>query len=101
MLSSTPAWRNSIERALAIHQKAFCQFQSKRPKEHHTGKPGGELRPLWVKSRHVQCKPPCPLHPRKRTRALQLAMSAKGQKRTFVATKLPATAILAHLVDEA
>src|SRR4029079_12216105 len=54
-----------------------------------------------VKSRHVQCKPPCPLHPRKRTRALQLAMSAKGQKRTFVATKLPATAILAHLVDEA
>jgi hypothetical protein len=23
--------------------------------------------PLWVKSRHLQCKPSCPLYPRKRT----------------------------------
>src|SRR5262245_51728011 len=26
--------------------------------------------PLWVKSRHVQCKRPCPLYPRKQTYAV-------------------------------
>ena len=28
--------------------------------------------PLWVKSRHVQCKRPCPLYPQKRTCAVHL-----------------------------
>jgi hypothetical protein len=37
---------------------------------------------LWVKSRHVRCKRSCPLYPQKRTRAVQLEMSAMGQKRT-------------------
>ena len=32
--------------------------------------------PLWVKSRHLQCKRSCPLHPQKRTCAVQLGMSA-------------------------
>src|SRR5262249_39772254 len=35
--------------------------------------------PLWVKSRHVRRKKPCPLYPRKRTCAVQLRMSAKAQ----------------------
>src|SRR5262249_7056351 len=39
-------------------------------------------RGMSVKSRHSQRKKTCPLHPRKRTCALQLGMSAKGQKRT-------------------
>jgi hypothetical protein len=57
--------------------------------------------PLRVKSRHMRCKQamsalhpittakakfrnrPCPLYPRKRTCAVQLGMSAMGQKRTF------------------
>jgi hypothetical protein len=33
-------------------------------------------------SRHMQCKTPCPLYPQKRTCAVQLGMSALGQKRT-------------------
>src|SRR5262249_25535252 len=37
---------------------------------------------LWVKSRHSQRNKACPLYPRKRTCAVQLRMSAKGQKRT-------------------
>src|SRR5262249_12267911 len=40
--------------------------------------------PLWIKSRHMECKTSCPLYPRKRTCALQLGMSAMGQKRTFI-----------------
>src|SRR5262249_29311429 len=36
-----------------------------------------------VKSRHMQCTTACPLYPRKRTCAVQLAMSALGQKRTL------------------
>ena len=39
--------------------------------------------PLWVKSRHVRRKKSCPLYPRERTYAVQLGMSALGQKRTF------------------
>src|SRR5215472_19230649 len=39
--------------------------------------------PLWVISRHVHCKRPCPLYPRKRTCAVQLEMSALGHKQTF------------------
>jgi hypothetical protein len=39
--------------------------------------------PLWVISGHVHCKTSCPLYPRKRTCAVQLQMSALGQKRTF------------------
>ena len=35
--------------------------------------------PLWVKSRHLQCKPGCPLYPQKRTCAVQLGMSALCQ----------------------
>ena len=38
--------------------------------------------PLWVISRHLQRKKACPLYPRKRTCAMQLGMSAMGQKRT-------------------
>src|SRR5262245_56335111 len=41
--------------------------------------------PLWVKSGHVQCKRACPLYPRKRTCAMQLRMSAKGQEQTHAA----------------
>src|SRR5262249_18418505 len=41
-------------------------------------------RPLWVKSRHLQRKKACPLYPRKRTYAVQLGMSARGQKRTSI-----------------
>ena len=37
----------------------------------------------WVKSRHLQCTTLCPVYPRKRTYAVQNAMSAKGQKRTL------------------
>src|SRR5262245_7861178 len=40
--------------------------------------------PLWIKSRHMECKTSCPLYPRKRTCALQLGMSDMGQKRTFI-----------------
>jgi len=39
--------------------------------------------PLWVKSRHVQCKTACPLYPRKRTLAGVTLMSALCQKRTY------------------
>jgi len=35
--------------------------------------------PLWVKSRHMQCKKACPLYPLKQTLALHKLMSAKGQ----------------------
>ena len=35
-------------------------------------------RPLWVKSRHVQCKGRCPLHPRKRPRKRTSANSHVG-----------------------
>src|SRR5262249_55122372 len=47
--------------------------------------PAGEcsLCPLWVISGHMRRKKACPLYPRKRTCALQLGMSALGQKRTF------------------
>ena len=38
--------------------------------------------PLWVISRHLQCKTSCPLYTQKRTCAVQLRMSAKRQ-RTF------------------
>src|SRR5262249_41003516 len=38
--------------------------------------------PHWVISGHMQCTNPCPLYPRKRTCAVQLGMSAMGQKRT-------------------
>src|SRR4030095_5991651 len=40
-------------------------------------------RPLWVKSKHSRRKKSCPLYPRKQTCAVQLGMSALGQKRTF------------------
>ena len=39
------------------------------------------ISPLWVKSRHLHCNRPCPLYPQKRTCAVQLGMSAMGQKR--------------------
>src|SRR5262245_18126252 len=39
--------------------------------------------PLWVKSRHMQCKKACPLYPQKRSCAVQTGMSALGQKRTL------------------
>ena len=38
---------------------------------------------LWVISGHLQCKYVCQLYPRKRTCAVQLAMSAKCQERTW------------------
>jgi hypothetical protein len=39
--------------------------------------------PLWVISgQNSHQSPPCPLYPRKRTCAVQLGMSALGQKRT-------------------
>src|SRR5262249_54276799 len=41
--------------------------------------------PLWVK--HVQCNGACPLHPRKRTFAVQTGMSAMGQQRTCAVQK--------------
>src|SRR5262245_14314611 len=44
--------------------------------------PLGRQCPLWVTSRHMQCKTPCPVYPRERTCAVQLGMSALGQKRT-------------------
>src|SRR4029450_9925857 len=37
---------------------------------------------LWVRSRHVRRKKSCPLYSQERTCAVQLRMSAKGQKRT-------------------
>src|SRR5262249_43835365 len=40
--------------------------------------------PLWVKSGHSRRNKACPLYPRKRTCAVQLEMSAIGQKRTSV-----------------
>src|SRR5215471_9945772 len=39
--------------------------------------------PLWVISRHMQCKKPCPLYTQERTCAAQRAMSALGQKQTL------------------
>jgi hypothetical protein len=44
--------------------------------------------PLWVKSRHLQCANRCPLYPQKRTCAVQLAMSALGQKRTWAGPRI-------------
>jgi len=41
------------------------------------------LCPLRVKSRHMRCKMACPLYTRKRTCAVQLEMSAKGQTLHF------------------
>jgi hypothetical protein len=38
--------------------------------------------PLWVTSGHFAMRERCPLYPRKRTFALQLEMSALGQKRS-------------------
>src|SRR5262245_19304425 len=35
--------------------------------------------PLWVKSRHMQCKRACPLYPQKRACAVHSRMSALGQ----------------------
>src|SRR5262245_2765410 len=48
--------------------------------------------PLWVKSRHMQCKTACPLYPRKRTCAVQTGMSALGHKQT-VALHQPMSAL--------
>src|SRR5215831_5342263 len=42
--------------------------------------------PLWVISRHFAMQSPCPLCSRKRTCAVQLGMSALGQKRTLLCT---------------
>jgi hypothetical protein len=39
-------------------------------------------RPLWVTSGHLRRNRPCPLYPQKRTCAVQLGMSALGQKET-------------------
>jgi len=40
------------------------------------------LRPLWVRSRHVHCKSPCPLYPRKRhqSRHMECPPRAKSWK---------------------
>jgi hypothetical protein len=40
-------------------------------------------RPLWVISGHFAMRKRCPLYPRKRTCAVQIRMSALGQKRTL------------------
>src|SRR5262249_50584864 len=47
-----------------------------------------------VKSRHFAVQSPCLLYPRKRTLALHLRMSAKGQKRTFTPQFVVKTASL-------
>jgi hypothetical protein len=39
---------------------------------------------LWVGGGHMRPKKQCPLYPRKQTCAVQLSMSASGQKRTSV-----------------
>jgi hypothetical protein len=61
------------------HPRILHIYQLKPPLE-------GVLRddeyPLWVKSGHSHRKKACPLYPRKRTCAVQLGMSALGQKRT-------------------
>src|SRR5262245_56574105 len=44
------------------------------------------LRPLWVIIGHLQCGHACPLYPQERTCAVQLGMSALGQKRTSART---------------
>src|SRR5262249_9856646 len=42
--------------------------------------------PLWVKSRHVQRKKPCPLYPRKRPQMRH--MESTGQRRTLIGSPL-------------
>jgi len=39
--------------------------------------------PLWVICGHLAVQSSCPLYPRNRTCAVQLGVSAKGQKRTL------------------
>jgi hypothetical protein len=48
--------------------------------------------PLWVISRHVQCTNPCPLYSQKQTCAVQLGMSAMGQKRTSAVYSITSSA---------
>jgi hypothetical protein len=51
---------------------------------------GKERRSTWVKSQVGTSPGQCPLYARKRTCAVQIGMSAKGQKRTFgLAMKQP------------
>src|SRR5262249_1817866 len=45
--------------------------------------------PLWVKSRHLQCKTSCLLYPQKRHQMRHNRMSAKGEKRTSGGTLDP------------
>ena len=49
--------------------------------------------PLWVISGHFALQSSCPLYPRKRTCAVQLGMSAMGQKRTSRMPSLAASMI--------
>src|SRR6478752_9155351 len=58
------------------------------PTQNHLHGPGSTVhpasapRPIWVKRTHPM-QTQCPLYPRKRTCAVQLAMSALGQQRTL------------------
>src|SRR5262249_19064972 len=52
--------------------------------------------PLWVISGHLAVQSSCQLYPQKRTCAVQLGVSAKGQKRTWewlLAQSLPSYSI--------
>ena len=40
----------------------------------------GAACPLWVKSRHLQCKTACPLYPRKRTLDRSIGTQTQGAR---------------------
>src|SRR5215475_818753 len=48
---------------------------------------GGQS-PLWVKSRHVQCKTVCPLYPRKRHQMRHIEMSGEAKSRKAFAEQI-------------
>src|SRR5262249_53248344 len=62
------SWRpNHFDDGERIRMKEFLDFSALGLP---TANPAAPC-PLWVKSRHMQCKKSCPLYPRKRTCAVQ------------------------------
>jgi hypothetical protein len=74
--------------------------------DHEPNVARGSSCPLWAISGHFAVQLSCPLYPRKRTGAVQLRMSALGQKRTFgrlfdrLVGPIADIGLLDHLVSE-
>src|SRR5262245_42711740 len=97
LAATKPVWRRTPRRGArtADDNRTTTTIKPKRP--HWGGEspaPSGRLsmsaaakrglpgRLLWVIGTHNRAPVQCPLYPRKRTCAVQLVMSALGQKRT-------------------